>query len=591
MTTRKQASLRWRLREEFFRSVRSRALTEAHEALERDCGAFREEHKGNIGAYGPKKFAKMLSEFSSLCAREEYLDSYYELLVQENHRNRKKVRPGKKRLEKITRYREELQEEISAIPKKRIAYLLGSHHMRPYRNWIRQARTEKHITVEETSGEEKYLRMVRYLTQRARLGDEKFSKIKGDTSHMDDEVRHAAFEKKGQVMARVAPRAARYYNEVMAEMHDRDKEAGYKRADKAFCLDNDITVKAVDRMVSAIRSRRKLAHAFYAQLARQHGKKTISPRDFLKHLPGEAVLTMSWYKARRTILNAYRRFSKEFQECARQFFDNSWIDAQKRPYKDAATFCQLVNAQKHAFIQLDGFDDSLPDAINLTHELGHGVHDTLAAPRGQLGWNPPATLKETASQFAEMLVFDEILRTHENPKTRKYVLWYMTERITDQIFGTAAEAFFEREVHAARRAAGRNLSEEKISSIWVKNQKEFHGPAVESDKSRAHDWIDCDQIYERPFYSYSYIFGQALVLALYDMYRDAPNKKEFVAKYMDLLRAGGSEPLDVALKRFGLDPAGNEIWDRAFEVYEDLLGKLEALDRKPTPGARQSLKV
>lgn len=577
----KQVLPRWRLRDEFFCSVRSRELTQAHKLLERDYSAFCGRHVEKIATYGPKKLASVLLEFSELFAREEYLDSYYELLVQENRRNERKVAPGRKKLEKIKGLRETVEKALTGISRDRLADLLASRHLKPYRVWLRFMRAAKHDEF-RSPAQKRYQRMMDHLSRKPVPGGRRLSSVVSDIDSIDDDLRRAAHEKHTEILGKTSQRAAAYYNQIMVDMMVRDKKCGYKRADKAFCIENDVSPQLLDRMVSSLRAGRGLAHRYFSWRASQQGSDRIVPSDLLV----DETLALSWNKARKTVLGAYKRFSTEFRDCAQRFFDNGWIDAQKRAYKDRGTFCQSVNVHTHAFISMYGFDGGLSDTFDLAHEVGHGVHDFLSSRQTQLNWDPSVAFKELASQFTELLVCDEILRTHKDAETRKQTLLHVVNHITNQLFVNTAEISFERDVHALRRNARRNLSAEKISDLWVSNNEKFYGPSIDFKQMDRYGWVESGFLFETPFYLYSYTFGEALVLALYDMYRDAPNKKEFVAKYMDLLRAGGSEPMDVALKRFGLDPNGKEIWQRAFEVYEDLLNSLERLDSAPALKAK-----
>ena len=118
--------------------------------------------------------------------------------------------------------------------------------------------------------------------------------------------------------------------------------------------------------------------------------------------------TIGWSEAQATVLTAYGAFSSEMAAIAEKFFKNNWIDAPVRPGKAPGAFAHPTVPSAHPYVLLN-YQGKPRDVMTLAHELGHGVHQVLAAPNGPLMAPTPLTLAETASVFGEMLTFKKLL--------------------------------------------------------------------------------------------------------------------------------------------------------------------------------------
>jgi oligoendopeptidase F len=88
-------------------------------------------------------------------------------------------------------------------------------------------------------------------------------------------------------------------------------------------------------------------------------------------------------------------------------------------------------------------------------------------------------------------------------------------------------------------------------------------------------WLYVPHFVHSPFYCYAYAFGELLVLALLRRY-DAEGAP-FVARYLELLRAGGSDAPPTLLSRVGLDVRDPSFWDGGLAVLEELVAEAESL--------------
>jgi oligoendopeptidase F len=272
------------------------------------------------------------------------------------------------------------------------------------------------------------------------------------------------------------------------------------------------------------------------------------------------------------VLEAYGDFSGELAGLGKRFFDNPWIDAGVRAGKAPGAFAHPTVPSAHPYLLLN-FQGKTRDVMTLAHELGHGVHQLLAAGQGHLLADTPLTLAETASVFGEMLTFRKMLAQAGDPKRRKAMLAGKVEDMLNTVVRQIAFCTFEKRVHDERR--GGELMPDRIGEIWMDVQRESLGPVFRYDDEYSHYWTYIPHFVHTPFYVYAYAFGDCLVNSLYALYRKTPDG--FAEKYLAMLRAGGSKRHKELLAPFGLDASDPGFWRQGLGVVEGFIDELETL--------------
>jgi len=339
-------------------------------------------------------------------------------------------------------------------------------------------------------------------------------------------------------------------------------------------LANRVEREVVEALVAAVRDAYpRLSHRYYALKARWFGKETLAHWDRNAPLPGAAPRVYSWEQARDTVLAAYAGFSPRMADIARRFFDEGWIDAPVRPGKAPGAFAHPTTPSAHPYV-LVNFLGKPRDVTTLAHELGHGVHQVLAAPNGALMAPTPLTLAETASVFGEMLTFRSMLATVTDPVERRAMLAGKVEDMLNTVVRQIAFYTFERLVHLERRNG--ELTAEKINDFWMQVQSESLGPAIELRSGYETFWAYIGHFIHSPFYVYAYAFGDCLVNSLHGVYENA--REGFAERYLAMLAAGGSKSYSELLAPFGLDARDPAFWSIGLSLIERMIGELEALE-------------
>ena len=284
--------------------------------------------------------------------------------------------------------------------------------------------------------------------------------------------------------------------------------------------------------------------------------------------------TIYWGEAKDTVLSAYGAFSPRMAEIAGRFFDERWIDAPVRPGKAPGAFAHPTVPSAHPYVMLN-YQGKPRDVMTLAHELGHGVHQVLAAPNGPLMAPTPLTLAETASVFGEMLTFQRLLAATKDKVQRKAMLAAKVEDMINTVVRQIAFYTFERMIHTERKNG--ELTSERIGEIWMQVQRESLGPAIDIKPGYEVFWTYIPHFIHSPFYVYAYAFGDCLVNSLYAVYEKA--ESGFADRYLAMLSAGGTKHHSDLLKPFGLDARDPNFWQGGLSVISRMIGEIEALDR------------
>ena len=352
-----------------------------------------------------------------------------------------------------------------------------------------------------------------------------------------------------------------------------DRWRGFQDVADSRHLNNRVEREVVDALVASVRAAYpRLSHRYYQLKARWFKKKKLAHWDRNAPLPFAATGSIGWPDARNMVLTAYRGFSPEMAGIAERFFTDRWIDAPVRPGKAPGAFSHPTTPSAHPYVLLN-YQGKPRDVMTLAHELGHGVHQVLAAKNGALMAPTPLTLAETASVFGEMLTFKRLLAQTRSGKQRQALLAGKVEDMINTVVRQIAFYTFERAIHTERRKG--ELTAERIGEIWLSVQGESLGPAIDIRPGYENFWMYIPHFIHSPFYVYAYAFGDCLVNSLYAVYENA--QTGFADRYLAMLAAGGTKHYCELLKPFGLDAKDPKFWEGGLSVIAGMIDELEAM--------------
>lgn len=459
-------------------------------------------------------------------------------------------------------------------------YLPVLDQMRAFRPYQLSDEVEKILHDRDVTGAEAWTRLFDETLARLRFPfrgkqlteTEIFHHLLSDDAKLRKEA-HLAI---GQVLKENAQVFALILNTLAKEKEVDDRQRGFKSPMASRNLDNQVEDDVVEALVAAVRSsHKKLSHRYYRLKAAWLGKDHLDIWDRNAPLPFAAPRKLDWAAAERTVLDAYGAFHPQMAEVGRRFFDGGWIDARPRAGKDSGAFSASTVPSAHPYILMN-FKGGLDDVMTLAHELGHGVHQVLAAKQGYFMSDTPLTLAETASVFGEMLVFQSLLAAETNPAARRALLARKVEDMLNTVVRQVAFHDFEWAFHSRRKQG--ELTAEQIGDLWMDVMRKSLGPAFRYDDNYRYFWAYISHFYHSPFYVYAYAFGDCLVNALYMSYKDSEkmDAPAFADKYIGLLAAGGTQHHRALLRPFGLDAADASFWRKGLSLIESFIDQLES---------------
>ena len=393
-------------------------------------------------------------------------------------------------------------------------------------------------------------------------------------SEQDRDTREAAAREIARVLRENTSLFARVHNTLAKDKEIEDRWRKMPTPQTGRHLSNHVEAEVVEALRNAVvAAYPKLSHRYYALKAKWLGLETMQIWDRNAPLPIEDDKLVDWTAAQEMVLSAYAEFSPEMAEIAKQFFTKSWIDAAVKPGKAPGAFAHPTVTTVHPYVMLN-YLGKPDDVMTLAHELGHGVHQVLAAQQGELLSSTPLTLAETASVFGEMLTFRKLVAAAKTPQERKVLLAGKVESMINTVVRQIAFYDFECKLHAAR--AEGELTPDQINAIWMSVQGESLGPVFEFMDGYETFWSYIPHFVHSPFYVYAYAFGDGLVNALYAVYEEGDT--EFQAKYFDMLRAGGSKHHTELLAPFGLDASDPKFWNKGLSMISAMIDELEAME-------------
>ena len=559
------------------------------------CVAFEKRYKGTLAALatapeGGKALAAAVSEFESIDELIGRLASFAQLAYSADISDSARAKFLGDVQDRITAASTHLlffSLELNRIADDVLERAMSDPALGRYRPWLEDVRREKPYQLEDRVEQLFHEKSVTGQGAWSRLFDDTVASLRfkvgaktlalEPTLNLLQDRREKTRKTAAAALARTFSENLRSFalitNTLAKDKEISDRWRGFADIADARHLANRVEREVVEALVNAVREAYPvLSHRYYALKAKWFGKKRLAYWDRNAPLPDVPMRTIPWSEAKDSVLSAYAAFSPAMADIAARFFAARWIDAPVRAGKAPGAFSHPTVPSAHPFILLN-YQGKPRCVMTLAHELGHGVHQVLAAPQGALMAPTPLTLAETASVFGEMLAFRRLLDATTNARQRKALLAVKVEDMINTVVRQVAFYSFERAVHTERRSG--ELTAKRLCEIWLSVQHESLGPAIELAAGYECFWVYIGHFIHSPFYVYAYAFGDCLVNSLYAVYEEA--NQGFAERYLAMLAAGGTKHHSDLLKPFGLDARDPSFWQGGLGLIERMIGELEEL--------------
>ncbi len=552
------------------------------------------QHEGRLSQMTGAELAAVIAEYQSVSERLSRIISHADLQFAADMADPQTGQHAQGMKEAISGFSSQLmfiELELAAMDEDGFQQALSDPDFYHFLPWLRrlrafaphqlETRLEQMLVERTPAGRSAWIRLfdetataLRFAFQGTEVTE---AEILNKLSDPSPDIRKEAGHSLSEVMQDNQRLFCLILNVIAKDKEIDDRWRGFNRPVSSRNLANDVDDATVDALSSAVTARMPdIAHRYYHLKAGWMGADELPWWDRNAPLPGDDDRRFNWSDARQIVTDAFADFDQPMADVAQQFFERNWIDAEVRKGKASGAFSHPTVPSAHPYILMN-FDGRARDVMTLAHEMGHGIHQVLAADKGYLMSDTPLTLAETASVFAEMLAFQALVDKAPNNAARRFLLAGKVEDMLNTVVRQIAFHNFETAFHDARKSG--EVSAEALSDLWMQTQTQALGPAVRLDDSYRPIWAYIPHFVHTPFYVYAYAFGDCLVNALWQNYqvKSAADKLVFSEQYIQLLKAGGTKRYNEALAPFGLNPAHASFWNMGLDMIAGMIDELESL--------------
>ena len=579
---------------DMYKGINDPKIAKDLEKIRKGKQAFAKKYKGKIASLSADDFAAMLKEEEKLSDIGAVLGEFAYLNMVTQMQNKEATGFYQDISEKLTEYSKPMVFwglELNKLPEAHIKELYKNEKVAFYKPFLTRVRRFKNY---ELSEEVEEILMEKSITSSdawVRLYEETCSRLKfyiDGKEYNDAEITKLLLdkdplirEKAGKEIGRVSkentPLLTLIYNMIIKDKAIEDVKRGFKTPVSAPNLGENVSDKVVATLAETVRQNyANISHRFYKLKAKWLGVKKIQYWDRNAPLPFAKDTHYSWEESVNIVLKAYKEFSPKLYNIAKNFFENNWIDVPPRQGKRSGAFAAAAGTATHPYLLLN-FVGKQNDVLTLAHELGHGCHMMSRRKNGQLNETSRMTTEEVASVFGEMMTFQSMVKSMpDSPEKLALIAGKVSDMINTAIRQIAFH-FFETRAHDERRNG--ELSEDRLSQIWLEEMRASLGKYVEVDENSAHIWNQIGHFFFRPFYVYAYSFADCLVNSLYQVSQEG-KVKDFPDKYLDMLTKTAITDYDKLFKPFGLNPNDADFWNKGLSLISSYIDELERLDKK-----------
>ncbi len=388
----------------------------------------------------------------------------------------------------------------------------------------------------------------------------------------DPDVRKAAYDELYRVYGDEGTLLAQIYNyRVRDWANEQLRLRQFSSPIAVRNLINDLPDAVVNTLLDVVAEEAHVFHRYFKLKAKWLEMEKLRRYDIYAPL-NKSSKKIDFDTAVHMVLDTFDGFSAKVGEHARRVFADRHIDSEVRPGKRGGAFCASVLPEQSPFVLIN-YTGEVRDVATLAHEMGHAIHSMMAQEHSVLTFHSALPMAETASVFSEMLLTDRLLSEERDPAVRRDLLATALDDAYATVLRQAYFVLFEREAHKLL-AEGKTVAD--LNTAYLANLQQQFGDVLDVDEIFKWEWISIPHIYHVPFYCYAYSFGQLMVLALYQRFKE--QGASFVPQYLKILSYGGSASPTHILTEAGIDVSDPEFWRGGFRVLEGMIDELESLE-------------
>ncbi|MFC1731917.1 M3 family oligoendopeptidase [candidate division KSB1 bacterium] len=393
---------------------------------------------------------------------------------------------------------------------------------------------------------------------------EAFNKI----PHLPTKERRELHKNAIDVLKSISDFAESEINAVFTDKKINDELRGFKEPYSATILGYENDEKSIENLIATVTKDFSTSKEFYALKKKLLKLKDFGYSDRAVSI-GEIKKKFTYEGSYKILREIFYGLGKEYGEILDRFVKEGHIDAFPKKGKSGGAYSSSDHATPT--LVLLNHVPSFNSLMTFAHEMGHSIHSELSKKQGVVYERYTMSVAETASTFFETVVFNAIFETLSD-KEKIIALHDKVQSDIATIYRQIAFFNFELELHRKIREEG-SVSKENIADLLNKHMKAYIGPSMKFTQDDGYFFVTVSH-FRRPFYVYSYTYGQLISKALYKKYQEDP---AYVKKIKEFLSAGGSMNPEKLFASIGLNTSGPKLFKDGLQSIKkdvELLKKL-----------------
>jgi oligoendopeptidase F len=366
---------------------------------------------------------------------------------------------------------------------------------------------------------------------------------------------------------------ASLYNAVCQRDWFQARARGYKSTLEAALHGDNIPTSVVENLIETTR-------AGVAPLRRYHQLRrrllkvpsyhvydfSIPLVTFDKKYDYEQVL--DW------VVDAVAPLGPDYQALMRKGFASRWIDVYENDGKRSGAYSAPVYGV-HPYMLLN-YTDTMDDVFTTAHEMGHSMHTILSHESQPFIYSDYTIfVAEVPSTLSEALLLEYMLAHSTDPVERIVLLQHAIDNITGTFYTQVLFADYELRAHRLIEQ-DQPMTAEILTEMYTQLLKDYYGDAVDLNALTGLTWSRIPHFYNSPYYVYQYAtcFASAAKLAK-QILGGGQAAAEARDRFLNLLRAGGSNYSMELLREAGVDLSQPDTVRAVVDQLDDLVTRLE----------------
>lgn len=380
-------------------------------------------------------------------------------------------------------------------------------------------------------------------------------------SHPDEKVRkeahqalEAIYEEKEEIFAKILNHIAGFRLQIYQ----------HKKVENILEIplkENRITEKTINAMWSVVKQYKKPFSNYLGRKAELTGNPSMKAYNFWAPITNISS-KIQYDEAVLLITNHFSQFGNELEAFAKHAFNEGWIEADDRDNKSAFSYCASfpLTGESRIFMTFGG---TFLNVLTLVHELGHAFHNFAMKPVEGVNKQYPMSIAETASTFAEMIIFDAAMEKAQSKEERLLLLDEKLKRSVMNFMNIHSRFLFEQRFYEERKKG--LVSSRRLNHLMNEAIREAYNGSLDQPSTYSWVWTPHYYITHSPFYNFPYTFGYLFALGIFAKAKE--KGKEFEKDYLNLLRDSGSMAVeDLVMKHLGEDITSKDFWEKGMEI-------------------------